>query len=512
MIIRNSYSLTIDAFKNSSNLIGFKLYKIFSKPLNAFLAVFVLAVFALALFVPSNLVNTASYLISSDSEIYKEFISTAFVLVAANNGVDAVNIWLSGLLATVFLAPIISNTLNSSHSKKLLLGVRRNISYQISDSILLQFLSPLVIVALIYTLFFAFLLRYEYALSHNILTIMLSVWFLSVLMFTFVGWVNELCSRKHGIKYKIFYTLSIGVIALTIYATNFGAYIFGLADLMVVFLLESSNSNAAALAFLAFALVLVSIIVFSVFIVGFKTLHKYPPPYKKQSYKVKYDELYLNIFRIMFRYDNVRAPLIFMTVILTLIFVFQPEGNTQTLYGLAFIFPLVLSLTVFVNIFGIINSGNTWVAVLPKVRLKLFRKTVVFALFLSIFGAAFISIPALAVGSIEPYVWVKFMSLSLLATLLTMIVSLTNSFKNPLKYDIQTRGENIVPPGNALKLTGFILLVSGGPTIIAGSILQPLQIIMVAIIVYLILEARIQKLSKKLITGYDMNRIAALTS
>jgi hypothetical protein len=502
------FGLIGSSFANSFNIIGFKINKIFSKPLNIIIGLLFALIAFMAFVTPPYIVNTASQLMSNNSDFYKEFISGSFILVAANDGVDAVNLWLTGIIATIFIAPIVSNTLNSSYSKNLLFGVRRNMSYQISDSIILQFLSPLIITALVYTLFFASLLRYEYALPQSLTFIMVSIWLLSVFLFTLIGWVNEFFSRKYGIKYKIGYILFLLIFIYINFFMVEESNLFGLSNFASSFMRTLSVDVLATLALLGVLLMLMALIIWFIFSIGLKTLHKYPAPFKDKKYISESTNLTTNVVKILFRFDSIRVPILFMIVVLTAVFSFQSSDSVQTIFALSFILPLIFSLTMFVNIFGLVNSGNSWLAAAPKFR----NKFLYYALFLNlsfvILSSAFITAPALIMGNISINIWSKFISLNILASLLTLFVALNHSYKKPSRYDFHVRGENIVPPGGALKLTGFMLVIAGFPTIIIGGFIPLPQLMLLIVIVFALLFISIRNKNKDL-NAYGMNRIAS---
>lgn len=500
------------SFHQSLTIIGFKLDKIFSKKINIVLTLGLLVFFTLALLMPSNLINLAPALMGSDSNVYQEFISTSFILVAVNGGVDAVNLWLSGILATVFVAPLISNTLTSSYSKTLMTGVRRGVYYQISDSIILQFLSPLVIIALVYTFFFSSLIQYEYGVSKILTLTMTFLWLVSVPVFTFLGWVNELMSRKYGFKAKTLYVALVALVAYLVYNTETGEGFFGLSETAASWFIARGGEPATMLTVAAATIVLIFTTAWLTFIVGIQVIHKYPPPYKEKKYPSKTKDLYVTSLKTLFRYDNIRAPLIFMAPILSVIFVIQSETDAATIYALSFILPLVFNLTIFVNIFGILNSGTAWLASLPKFRQQFFNKTLNFSVFLTLTAATLVTLPSLILQLMSAEVWVKFMLLTLLATLLTSFAALSNSFKNPAKYDLHLRGENIVPPGHALKLTGIMLLVGGVPVVILSNIPSFFAILIFNGLAYGALLLRVAMFNKKFTSGYNVNRVITLTS
>jgi hypothetical protein len=496
------------SFANSFNIIGFKINKIFSKPLNIIISLLFGLVAFMAFITPPYIVNSASQLMSNNSELYKEFISGSFILVAANEGVDAVNLWLTGIIATVFIAPIVSNTLNSSYSKNLLFGVRRKMSYQISDSIILQFMSPLIITALVYTLFFASLLRYEYSLPQSLTLIMVSVWLLSVFLFTFVGWVNELLSRKFGVKYKIGYVAGLASLIYVNFFLFEESNLFGLSNFTTLYLKNMSVDIVQVVLFIFFITIIMSAVIWFVFTVGLKTLHNYPAPFKEKKYVSQTTSLTPNIVRILFRFDSIRVPILFMIVILTAVFSFQNSENVQTIFALSFILPLIFSLTMFVNIFGLVNSGNSWLAAAPKFRKNFLYYAMGLNLSLVILGSALITTPALILGNVDINVWSKFVMLNVFAALLTLFVAFNHAYKKPARYDFHVRGENIVPPGGALKLTGLMLVVSGFPTIIIGGFIPLPQLMILTLIVFLLLIVNIKNKVKDL-NSYGMNRIAS---
>lgn len=504
------WKLIGEAFSNSFNIIGFKINNIFSKPLNIIFGLLFAFIAFAAFITPPYIVSVASRLMSNNSDLYKEFISGTFVLVAANDGLDAVNLWLTGLLGTIFIAPIVSNTLASSYSKNLLFGVRRKMSYQIADSVVLQFMSPLIITALVYTLFFASLLRYEYSLPAFLTVIMVLVWVLSVFLFTFIGWVNELFSRKYGVKYKIFYVVFFAGAIFFNYFVADNINLFGFSNIMTEFI-KNASAEYNSVIFIIFGFLTVSLfLMFYLFQIGLITLHKYPAPFKEKKYVSETRSLLPTVVKILFRFDSIKVPILFMLAVLTIVFWFQNDETSRTIFGLSFILPLIFSLTLFINIFGLVNSGNSWLASSPKFRNRVLYAAIALNVCFVILGSALITLPSFLMGNISLTTWSKFIILNIFATILTFFVSINHSVKKPSRYDFHVRGENIVPPGGALRLTGLMLLVSGLPTLLIGSLLPPLQIIVLTSILIIFLIFSVERKNFYL-SQYGMNHVASLT-
>jgi hypothetical protein len=508
MIYSSSLSLNLSALKTSMVMAGFKVSKILSTWWGKiFTTIFILLISA-AIISPAIIVNLIPALFSGGgSAALKEIFSVMFIFVVTDRGAELFNIWLGGLLGIVLGAPIISNTLNSSYSKSLLLGVRRNITYQISDSIVLQFISPLVIISLLYTLVISFLYRYSYEATPALTFLMLCSWLVSVFLLTFMGWFNEYMTRRTSSYYKIFYGLFVATVFYFVFAFNGGNDFFGLSGFL------ADNVPILLTNFYLIGLIFISLValglasLWGTFIVGSKAIHQYPEVFKDKKYSTKWESsLTLMSLKILFRYETIKAPLIFMLLVLTPVFVLQAFSTTVAIYSLSFVLPLIFNLTIFINIFGLINSGNAWVASLPKFRAGILKQAFLLNLSLIMGAATIVSSLGLLTGNISFPVWVKFILLNLTSATICFIISLNNSLNKATRYDFHLRGENIAPAGSSLKLTGQMITFGGIPLLAVAPVV-PSWMILLLFLILIVIVLLIIKHKTTLLYGTKMNEV-----
>ena len=507
MVYKNFLHLNLVALKTSLVVAGFKISKIFSTWVGKIFATFFIILLAGAFISPAAIINLVPSVFVRGDSIIKEIFSTFFVFAVTDEGAELFSLWLGGLLGVVLIAPIISNTLTSSYSKSLLLGVRRNISYQISDSIMLQFLSPLIIITLIYTLTVSFLYRYSYGDNATTTLLMLYVWLVSVFMMTMMGWFNELMVRKTGIKYKFFYAIIVGFFFFLIYGTETGEGFFGLSFWVANTLPFIVNSIFTTVVAFILITIIATAVLYTIFVLGSTALHKYPEVFKKKEHPIRLgSSLSMSAMKVLFRYETIKAPLIFMILVLTPVFIFQTSSTTVTVYSLAFILPLIFNLTIFINIFGLLNSGNAWLASLPKFRQNILPQAFLFKIVLVSAAAVTVSLPGFILGNISAEIWLKFLVLNLASSSICFIIALRNSVFKPSRYDFHVRGENIAPPGASLKLTGQMILFGGVPLLVVAPIIPLWGATLIMLFGMLLASIMVSRLSKKLDTTH-MNHI-----
>lgn len=507
MIYPSFVRLNLAALKTSLVISGFKIKKVLSTVWGKLFTIFFLIMLSAAIFSPALIINLIPTFFVGGDNVLKEIFSVMFIFVVTENGAELFNVWIGGLFGIIFGAPIISNTLNSSYSKTLLLGVRRNVSYQISDSIILQFLSPLVIISLIYTLTISLLYRYAYGDNTSLTFLMLNVWLLSVFLLTLMGWFNEMMVRKTGVYYKFIYGGFVATIFYLMYILNGGNNVFGLT----LYLANNtplllSNSVVVFITFILLMLAAV-LIIHLTFIIASHTIHSHPEVFKDKKYFTKLpSSLTFTSIKVLFRYETIKAPLVFMLLVLTPVFLLQSASSTVAIYSLSFILPLIINLTIFINIFGLINSGNAWLASLPKFRTNILREALFLSIALTLTAASFVSSLGLITGNISFNIWLKFILLNSTSSLICFMIALRNSVNKSVRYDFHLRGENIAPPGSSLKLTGQMIMLGGAPLLVVAPIL-PSWAILLLLIVMLVLALGMVKRKTHILQGIKMNEI-----
>lgn len=499
--------LNLAAVKTSLVIAGFKIKKILSTVWGKIFTTLFLILLSAAIFSPAMIVNLIPTFFVGGDGVLKEIFSVMFIFVVTDNGAELFNAWFGGLFGIIFGAPIISNTLNSSYSKTLLLGVRRNVSYQISDSIILQFLSPLVIISLVYTLTISLLHRYAYGDNVSLTFLMLNVWLLSVFMLTLMGWFNEMMVRKTGGYYKFVYGGVIATVFYFMYILDGGNNVFGLTLYLadnITFLVTNGGALVVAFSVLIFVAFLV---IHLIFVTASNTIHSHPEVFKDKKYFIKLpSSLTLNSVKILFRYETIKAPLVFMLLVLTPVFLLQSASSTVAIYSLSFILPLIINLTIFINVFGLINSGNAWLASLPKFRTNILRESLLLNIALILVSASVVSSLGLITGNINFEIWLKFILLNLTSSLICFMIALRNSMNKAVRYDFHLRGENIAPPGSSLKLTGQMIMLGGVPLLVVAPILPSWAILLLLTVTFILALAMVKR-KTRILQGIKMNEI-----
>lgn len=390
---------------------------------------------------------------------------------------------------SLVISPLIGYSFSSLMPDGDLEGVQVTERHKITDSLFLQFLSPVSFLQLVTLTALTSILAIGNAVPGIAVVFSWGVWAVGIFATVFFAWLFEYLLRRWGAKTKWQVGGTLLVLLGVAYLINPDAFInfYGLGgayvDLATSPLMSFSTFWLPA-AIGSIMIVISALLVVAIWRMGLLTLAQYPRAKKVSKVAVGLAKLGLaekvtvsglaGFFgRVVVRHGNIFKPLLvaaFFTSGLATVF-YLLYGS---LIAVAVLIPTMVSLAWGVNVFGILGSGVSWLLTLPEVKQKSLRAAGMVQMMLCLgLGLLVLAVVSFQVPSVDTIV-------SYLLALVTASAVLTSwsihrSVHEPHRYRVRVRGESILPPNKAfsfmviLFILGFLTagFVTLAPTFVA---------------------------------------------
>lgn len=506
------YRMLLEGFKDSSEILGQIIKKFLSSKGGILKAGLLIAAISSLFVISFRFIDV--FIDARDSEqltdISREIFNIILGFAVANEGLDALTIILWGNLIAALTLPLVSNSILSSYNRSSMVSIKRNDVYKITDSIILQYTSVLTLVQLIIMLVLFSILRYTYVLPQSIYAYVFGLWLLFGLLTVFLAWVLDFILRMYGPMMKFLFVVLQFLVALYIFflLPHISGNFFGLST----FLLESFRNEYTILPFALASLGIAAILLYGIGFFGLKTLNETVPyikPDKNRALGYHKSTIFLTL-KILFRNGNVRSPILLMQGIIigTLLITNSP----LSLASFVFAIPMVVTLATFINIYGILGSGNSWLFSLEDFK----RKSIIF------FGSINLLVTLASMGIVVTMGYVlnilaltssiRFLLVSMLSASIMTIVASLYAVMQPNKYDVHIRGENILPPSRSLFVLLLLILIGGIPALLAFSALSTTIIAILFLTSLMLCYTVLYFVNRYLAQGLNANRIISQTA
>lgn len=505
--------MMVEAFKDASEIMGHAL-SVAMKNTSGRIKVFMVLIFILMLvLVAFNLPYLITIAIGQNNDVggmnIFEFMLSS---ILADKGRAVFSYYILSVIVFTLFTPIASNSLLSVYNKSSMVSLRKNDSHKVAETIILQLLSVTNLILFFTTIAVSSLFSYVYGYDVRIFILCFLMWLVGLALTSFNGWMVEFSLRKYGVWAKAalitVWIITISLFFLTFFNTNM--LIYEVTDLFF----HAFTSLEATLLIGLGLLVVIFIITFVTFKIGIHTINQTAPYVSDKVKKVdnfKYDNQLGLMFKILWRNGNVRSPILLMSIVTFVSLTFFINDKSG-MVGFIVAAPMVVTMSVAINFFGVVGSGNAWMfsvqGYTSKIIPALFRYNVVTAILINTIAI----IPSVILGRINYMDGVSFIVVSLICSLIISVVALHFSVFKPNKYDVHIRGENILPPSKSLTALLTVVLSGGIPAglifIYAPLLMQTIILIPVAFLTIMLSFYYKDKLS----AAYNVNDIISQTS
>lgn len=506
-------SIILSGFRDASEILGNALV-VSLKTVSGRIKIFGVLFFVIGfIFLCFNLPYALTAAISLNSNVgnmnvFEFFLSSAVM----DKGRAVFSYFLFAVFVFTLFTPIASNSLLSVYNKNSMVSIRKNDSHKVAETIILQLVSVTNLLVFFTAIVISSVYSYIYGYDVRVFVICFMVWILGTSLTGFNGWTVELVLRKYGPYAKA------GLIAIWMLSTA-GVFLLFFNNNMLVYVatdlfIKSFNSIETFVILLIAFVILVATVIYITFRLGLYTIN-FTAPYvsdkiKKRNIYKYYGQLALT-FKILWRNGNVRAPVLLMSIVSlsSITFVAHEKG---TMVGFILAAPMVITMSVAVNIFGIIGSGNAWIFSVTNFTKNIIQSLFFYNIIISFFVNLVAVSPAIFMGYISYETAVSFMICTIITTVVATLVALYYSIFKPSKYDVHIRGENILSPSKSLAVLFMIVLLGGIPSsmlFIYSDVLTQFLVMIVVLTIGVIMEKRY---SKALNSGYKVNTIISQTS
>lgn len=450
--------------------------------------IFAVAVFFAFAYLLASSSGYLSYLISIDPSVeYNEPLRAIFGQMSEGNNIVFGSVAVISLLSYVFFAPLIGTATLSLLSEDESLSLSLPRGHKFFDALFLNLFSGVGFLQLLIGTGVVSILSIEGSRLIPILAFFL-IWLLAGTLSTTLGWVREYVIQKIGFVKTL--VLSIGILAsvslvfslllLTPFAeayTGFVVWIATLGSLSKIFLLF--------LGLISFIVVLAAL--------GHRLAQRvlvasFPREGKKVSQKNSFlagraspfvqGLLLVNL--TVFRTRESRRTIIVVSILAVLAIIFAPLDSTS-LSGLVIGVIATFSLAWLVNLYGLLGSGNIFLATNPKIYQTLPVAAFLYGTLVPLAFLVAILTTGLALGSFELEAYFSYLIMSaLLSPLNALFASLIAIYK-PYRSRLEGRGDVLVPPLASLAYLAIFIALGSSISLIASRMLFNYQSALLAI-------------------------------
>lgn len=478
---------TFNSFRQSSNIIGQSL-KHFGSGLAGKIKIIVILLIVSVLFYSSfNIIKLIQDSVNNPNAQNNIDLMTEMLnnfVIADGSTVLTVLLWFAFMSGLTL--PVVSNSILSPYSRSSMNGLKINDMHQVTDSLILQFVSILVMAQLFVSLSAFSILRYTYDLSLSIYLLPLGLWLFSGFSTVMLAWLLEYTLRRFGSYFKYFFISAIALILVFsfILFPNLGFNFFGLSNIII----SIYDSTMAHVIFFVLVLIAMAIISIITMAIGLKALNNYKPEKSKKNFKAHgYTDYFSLINRIILRTPNIRSPILMILLVLSVSII--STGNSPTLFAFIFALPMVVTMAGLINIYGVLGGGNSWLFSMPKYTNNHLSYFAYYNFILITFLNIVLILPMIFFGIIDFDLAIRFFLTSELVAVIMSIIAVIFAYYKPNKYDVHVRGENILPPSKALVML-VVLIAGGGIPGLVFFVIMPTQFIILAVAsLYVILMA-----------------------
>lgn len=427
---------------------------------------------------------------------------------------------LAGALAVALFAPFTGTSTLALNPTEDMEGLRLPRTHRFFDSFLINFISGLGLLQLLVLTAVASLVTMDGLRGPAILTAG-ALWVFVISLMTATGWILEWSARKFGHRNKNLFGIFVFLlIVLAIVADpRHGETLFGLAPLFLD-TLRSSVLGWSSTSFLAPSIVLVSSVpVILLGLVATRAALAMPPrsnkmgKVRKNKNVSKYPTVtaFQILNRTIWRTSEVRKPILGLLLVGSLIAAIVPLGDNVE-FSLIAVAPLTVGLSWSLNVFGLLGSGNVWLASQPKIMDRLPWVALVLQLIMSFAITVILWGISLGFGHTTIESLGRVVGGGLISIVACAILSLFFSIAQPHRTRLSGRGDALLPPLAALGYLLALLLIGPAPVSFMFVTEEPLQGQLVAALIPIISLAFLATSARMWANPVHRSKVIAITS
>ena len=397
----------------------------------------------------------------------------SYILHAAENNFGAV--FLISIFAMAFFAPFAGSSTISLFPSEDLQSIRPNETHRFFDSIIVNCVSGIGLLQLITLTGITSILTMD--ISRFIpMMIAWALWFFLVTLMTTVGWTLEYTVRRFGkVRRRVTgFLLTLALGGGFFLSAYLGKSPFAVGNSYIKEIRDSGTNGVTLKAMVLFTSFILGIIFF--FIVGSgitkRAMLLAPPPtsmglgHRAPKLKTDVKSLGLSLlFKSIWRTGECRKPIIAILCFgAPAMFFSSTTNNLGTILTIAI--PLTVALAWGVNSFGILGTGMNWMASQPKLIKRLPFYSVVIQVILVFIMVSILWSLAFFSGHANLTTAPGLFAAIFLSSVGTSVYSSYLSIKHPVRTQITSRGNALVPPLTALAYLIQLIIISGIPSAI----------------------------------------------
>ena len=397
----------------------------------------------------------------------------SYILHAAQNNFGAV--FLISIFAMAIFAPFAGSSTVSLFPSEDLQSIRPNETHRFFDSIIINCVSGIGLLQLLTLTGITSILTMD---INKFIPLLLSwgLWFFLVTLMTTVGWTLEYTVRKFGkIKRRItglLLTLAFGGGFFA--SAYFGKSPFAIGNSYIREIRNTGSHGIDSQSIILIVSIILGIIV--LFIVGSfitkKALLLSAPStsmglgHRAPKLTTSLKNLSISLlFKTLWRTGECRKPIIAILCFGAPAMFFS---STTTNLGpiLIIAIPLTVALSWGVNSFGILGTGMNWVASQPKLIKKLPFYSFIIQFLLVLAMTVFLWLLAFFSGHSSIHKAIPLFAAIIISSIGTSVYSSYLSIKHPVRTQLTSRGNALVPPLTALAYLLQLIIIASIPSTI----------------------------------------------
>lgn len=397
----------------------------------------------------------------------------SYLLHALEGNIGA--LLLISIFATAFFSPIIGSTIVSLFPSDDLQSIRPNVTHRFFDSLIINCVSGIGLLQMLALLGLTSIVTID---GQGFIPLLMAwaLWFCFIGLMTTIGWSDEYILRRVGRFKRNLVGLGVG---LTFASTFLFAFYFEVSPLAlgefyireIRRISETGWTSEIPSILSIFLLIFITLLIIGTAITKKALLLPAPVDaisswHRKSKLTTNNTRLTLRLlFQIIWRTNECKNPIqaILLFGVPAMLLISNPT-NIKIILTLAV--PLTIALAWGVNTFGILGTGTNWLIAQPKIMKRmpfysaLVQIIISFSLMITLWLVSFLS------GGSNLDDGISLLATGIFSVIGASLLGCYLSIYRPVRTQLTSRGNALVPPLTALNYIIKLVLVTSIPSII----------------------------------------------